>query len=521
MFKSKPIALLCSYLALAACGGGGGNSTQTSPPPILSNNIAPITAISVSNMSPNEGLTSTLDASGSSDADGDSLTFSWTQLSGPDLSFSAPSDSVTDVSVPNLAQDETARIQLQVSDGNDVTIQEVTLNLINVVLTPIATAPTSGEINFDYPNRILAIASGSVISTVVSFTITNFIYQDDTILKVDRFRIENSTPVITPDELEFETDPLQDANQRIETLTLGGRNSDPLFSIAETSKVTIVEGTRPLLSVDIENPCTVTPPRRKNSGLDTAVFFSIIGIRDGGARVFEFTQDGFSFNPISGTEILLDSEFGGDASLCEMVYTGRLITDFDTNFPDELLAFDQKTDRIIHYQLERDSLNGTITDLIEVASAPVELNLPEGINAEFVTSQRISNRGAIALVYSDGQTEGNHRLVIVGLGENKVIRQEILSWEYGVPKSINTRRDLNSENQPVDSYIISTQASPFAVIFQSEPIFGTRSYFPFSGPAYDDLGVGHDLVSPFTALDDISGTIVTYPEENRIRLITR
>ena len=164
-----------SALALIACGGGGGGNSTTvttpvpsggTPTPTPVTNSAPTANINVTNMAPNEGLTSTLDASGSSDSDGDTLTFSWTQLSGPDLVFSSPSAPTTDIAVPNLTADTDARIQLQVSDGTDTTTQEVTLSLTNLVLSPVANSTITNLSTLEYPNEVLALPTAAFFGTL-------------------------------------------------------------------------------------------------------------------------------------------------------------------------------------------------------------------------------------------------------------------------------------------------------------------------------------------------------------------
>ena len=77
--------LLLSSLSLAACGGGGGGGDagdgdggdgggNTNQPPVAK--AGPDLQVS-------RNFTANLDASESSDADGDVLTYSWTQTAGP------------------------------------------------------------------------------------------------------------------------------------------------------------------------------------------------------------------------------------------------------------------------------------------------------------------------------------------------------------------------------------------------------------------------------------------------------
>ena len=162
-----------SAIILAACGGGGssGSPTQSpqgggTPPPT---NSAPVASVKASDTAPNEGLKSSLDASDSSDADGDTLTYSWTQLSGPDLVFSSTGGVTTEVTVPNLTADQSARIQLQVSDGALTTTEEITLTLTNVVLAPVANSTISNEETLSYTNRALALPTVSAFFETINY----------------------------------------------------------------------------------------------------------------------------------------------------------------------------------------------------------------------------------------------------------------------------------------------------------------------------------------------------------------
>ena len=109
MIKFKKILLVSvASVFLSACGGGGGGSTAPviPPPPV---NIAPVASAGV-DQTVNEQSTVTLDASGSTDADGTIQSYAWTQTSGSSTvvlsnsnsvtaTFDAPSISVTNVLV--------------------------------------------------------------------------------------------------------------------------------------------------------------------------------------------------------------------------------------------------------------------------------------------------------------------------------------------------------------------------------------------------------------------------------------
>lgn len=78
--------------------------------------VAPVAAITGLS-SATEGSSVTVDGSSSSDANADTLTYAWTQLSGTPVSFSASSASFS-FEAPKVSKDETITFQLTVDDGN-------------------------------------------------------------------------------------------------------------------------------------------------------------------------------------------------------------------------------------------------------------------------------------------------------------------------------------------------------------------------------------------------------------------
>lgn len=147
-FNWKNACLAASVLALSACGGGGGGSGNTGG----SNNTAP-TADAGADQVVNEQSNATLDGSASSDADGDALTYSWTQTAGASVTISGNNTVQASFDTPDvgIGSNVSLTFQLRVSDGTTTNTDTVVVTVNGVTNsnpTPDAgTDQTTGELS--------------------------------------------------------------------------------------------------------------------------------------------------------------------------------------------------------------------------------------------------------------------------------------------------------------------------------------------------------------------------------------
>ncbi len=91
----------------------------------------------------NEGALVTLDGTGSSDPEGDPLTYAWTQTGGPTVTLSGANTATPSFTVPQVDADTDLTFQLQVCDpSNPCSTDTVTVHVMNVAVNqpPVANA---------------------------------------------------------------------------------------------------------------------------------------------------------------------------------------------------------------------------------------------------------------------------------------------------------------------------------------------------------------------------------------------
>lgn len=120
-----------AILVLTACGGGGSDSSSPAPVAV---NQAPVASAGSKLSIVTEGQPFTLDASGSTDANGDALSFEWRQTAGPVVQIASPTNPTLELVAPLLDADEALSFELTVSDGEFSRSSSVSLSVEDLKL---------------------------------------------------------------------------------------------------------------------------------------------------------------------------------------------------------------------------------------------------------------------------------------------------------------------------------------------------------------------------------------------------
>ena len=141
--RSLALPLLTSWaLVLAACGGGGGGGSSSPAP--LPTNVLPVANAGAS-QSVAPGLTVTLDATGSSDADGSVTGYVWTQTAGTAVTLSSTTVAQPTFIAPSALATTTLSFSLRVVDNSGASSNAAT---VSVTVTPQVAGNVVGRVRF-------------------------------------------------------------------------------------------------------------------------------------------------------------------------------------------------------------------------------------------------------------------------------------------------------------------------------------------------------------------------------------
>lgn len=492
-------SLACS-LFIAACGGGGGGSTPPPPPtPPPSSNTPPVASASASNTAPREGETINLDGSASSDADGDTLSYSWVQTSGPTVDIASPNAATTDITINEVTSDTTVVIQLQVSDGTDSRTTDVTLSVENIQLSPETDLGLTYEREYSYQGDLVSLAAAEAVTFA---TETRAIFADGSVERIYLGPDQNQT--LTGDDIVL-TIATPERAKWIDGNGVMSENLGPtttLLADFTTDNVLIYPGGRTGpddYSLAATNPCSITDTQSD----------IVIGQENGEILIYRGPDR-------NNLQIVQRLQITGPA--CDIAAAGSA---GDNTF----IAYDSADQSFKQFVASNDP-SGTLT-WTQVDSSAIDLNLPTGENVDFVRSLSVEPEPnsrtefglgfGLGLLFTNGETEGVHRFVfasserdINGVYSTPVTRVE---WDFGTPFDMAVQNiDFNGDNEA--ELLITTPDSPYAIVLRAETT-GSIGLRPIQ---YVEIGFGAEEISDHIESFVAKGFMISYPEDNQIRL---
>ena len=114
-----------------------------------------------------EGGSVGLDASGSTDADGDALSYDWTQTSGPEVTLSDGTSATPTFTAPTVDADETLTFEVTVSDGETTTTDAVSVTVENGDQTDPPTDGLATGVSLSPANSLVAVGDAAEYDIVV------------------------------------------------------------------------------------------------------------------------------------------------------------------------------------------------------------------------------------------------------------------------------------------------------------------------------------------------------------------
>lgn len=501
--------LIAGSLLFGACGGGGGSSTTPAPPPPPPpppppSNVAPVLNITTTptNQSVDERQDFTIDATGSTDADGDTISYSITQTSGTTQTVTETSTGVFTFTAPEVTADETVTFDVTASDGTLSDTSSLTVTISNIALTPANTTllTFSQNIQVDATNlrgfrtgRVDVVDTSEPISifgigrlpngeTAQLFLEANSDGSFDPLTSTILSGVSDNGPILPRTALLTATDTLLDIIYAFEN-----DNSVKVVIAQNTVPFSFV----PLLStISVPAPCGLdTLFYRAALGLDTAPFDDdiVLASRDGGVSMA---------SPIfsDATDIIYDVTEVIPASagvFCglENINLAGFSVPPDQKESATLIGTDFLTGILTVFQLD-DTNTYVATDQLALENIPDGASVIDGDR----TSVLVPTPDPFPVieyyyltVTSDNEHNGQHTIHIAREGATDRSAFEILdtvTWPTGTYKRVyafDADRDTD-----LDIFVL-LESAPFIVYFEGLEE-DTNGDTIFADPSYIEIG---------------------------------
>jgi hypothetical protein len=192
--------------------------------------------------------------------------------------------------------------------------------------------------------------------------------------------------------------------------------------------------------------------------------------------------------------------------------------------PEDLIAIDTVANTVNHF-----GPSVSNPALYELKSqAAVRLNSATPLRFVAATTIRAKDEygsylpvAGLALVYTDGNHAGQHRLVTVGLDDSRKIRQTTRSWPLGVPSDV-ILDDLDMDKLP--ELIVISSTSPQAIVYEMRDLTWNSTFMMIPDeldptPSFVEIGLGATkALSTMYNILSLEGLFVAYRDKKQVKL---
>ena len=484
------------------------------------NNTPPVASLIATPTSVDEGLAITFDASSSTDAEDDPLTYSFVQISGPALNLENTAETFT-TSAPEVDADSVVTLEVQVNDGRDVSTQRVEINVSNVVQMPALPVTLDIDRSLSIEGELFGIAGFVNPSNVGLISVSDVDAGAAGLRSVevgdDTEFVGGLTQLVTP---QFER-----GSRPVET------SLNDTFLIVESDGVTFLQqdtsNADAILNVagklDVEEPCTAELTIQSS----TAGNFLVIG-RKGGVSLYAYDRGSeslFGFDTLT----FLDSVDDGN-DYCALSSPGS--TGFGNGggtAPAFFLGFDSASFEIQRFRISDDGVGGVTLEAEQRFANP---DLPIN-NRSFVRGfRRPGFFRTLAVIVADDSREGNHSVqYIIERSNSGGIGMFTGNWTLGKPTDltfvefddkVTVNPDGSTTSSTGDVYIFATTPDTPQAVAVRVPENSNVANGPLEA-SYLEVGLGASIAyGTRSATNDTSdvgfnGLILGYPEKREIR----
>ncbi|MCK0127690.1 hypothetical protein [Erythrobacter sp. F6033] len=476
-----------------------------------------------------------IEADGTTDPDGDSITITMSQVAGPTATRLDDINALaTRWRAPSLNQDETVEIQIEIraEDGRGAVATQ------NVVIAvrgfsgpgrPVAVFDpgvrlVSGNVNAETNAGISEVIAQQNIDGGMSGDQERLLFfgEDSGFGYFDYSQFDRATLAETFGDVSFLEKGTLDFNFQsfvdwASGLLVASETDDEVsWFTTESSSAS----DRPFARRDgfsISNPCFV------QGRVDTSQDFVWIGQRNQGLSVVRLDRQSDS-NGFTVFNDALISQTSQGRSLCHLTTTSfaqRLYQpDFfnNSNF-DNLLAIDYNTNELV---LLGDSNEDQIYEELEVVPIDTQASTQLSIVDVFSRGTKSAVPRIMTVLVTDGTEGGQHRLIVITQDQDDEFVQTVFSWSGGVPVALLEGSFVGVRpNDQTRKDLVVVSATGQSLVFENTVPENSGAATPptYAAPVIFDTGIGAG--SAVTARDENFAddvVMVSYPTTGVVRV---